>query len=64
MRTTLDISEELIKEVMEVTGAKTKSQAIKEALEAQINKAKRQRLLAFKGKIDLDVDLDMTRDRK
>lgn len=64
MRTTLDISEELIKEVMEATGAKTKSQAIKEALEAQIKKVKRQRLLSYKGKVDLDVDLDMTRDRK
>jgi len=60
MRTTLDISEALIKEAMRVTGAKTKSQVIKEALEAQIKRAKRQRLLSFKGKIDLDV----TRERK
>lgn len=36
MRTTLVISEELIKEAMELTGAKTKSQLIKEALEDQI----------------------------
>ena len=64
MRTTLDIPEELMKEAMKVTGAKTKSQVIKEALEAQIKKAKRQRLLSFKGKIDLNVDLDTLRDRK
>jgi Arc/MetJ family transcription regulator len=64
MRTTLDIPEALIKEVMKITGAKTKSQAITEALKAQIKRAKRQRLLSFKGKIDLNVDLDQTRDRE
>ncbi len=64
MRTTLDIPEDLINEAMKITGAKTKSQVIKEALEEQIRKAKRQRLLNFKGKLDLDVDLDVTRDRK
>jgi len=64
MRTTLDISEALIKEVMKITGAKTKSQAITEALQAQILRAKRQRLLSYKGKIDLDIDLEITRKRK
>jgi Arc/MetJ family transcription regulator len=64
MRTTLDIPEALIKEAMEITGAKTKSQAITEALKAQIQRAKRQRLLSFKGTIDLEIDLDSTRDRK
>lgn len=64
MRTTLDIPEDLINEAMKITGAKTKSQVIKEALEEQIKKAKRQRLLNFKGKLDLDIDLDATRDRK
>ncbi|WP_232834939.1 type II toxin-antitoxin system VapB family antitoxin [Pleomorphovibrio marinus] len=34
MRTTLDIPEKLIKEAMKLTGAKTKSQLIREALEA------------------------------
>ncbi|MEM9896198.1 MAG: type II toxin-antitoxin system VapB family antitoxin [Bacteroidota bacterium] len=63
MRTTMDIPEELIEEAMKITGAKTKSQAIKEALESQIKRAKRQRLLNYKGKIDLNVDLDITRDR-
>ena len=64
MRTTLDIPEDLINEAMKITGAKTKSQVIKEALEEQIRKVKRQRLLNFKGKLDLNIDLDVTRDRK
>lgn len=63
MRTTLDIPEKLIDEAMEVTGAKTKSQLIKDALQAQINQAKRKRLITRKGTIDLDIDLDTLRNR-
>ncbi len=61
MRTTLDLPEELIKEAMSLTRAKTKSQLIREALEEQIRRVKRKRLIGFKGKIDLDIDLDITR---
>ena len=64
MRTTLDIPSKLIDEAMRETGAKTKSQLIKDALQAQIDLAKRKRLLAAKGKIDLDLDLDVLRKRK
>lgn len=64
MRTTLDIPKELIEEAMEVTGAKTKSQLIKDALQEQINRSKRKKLIALKGTVDLDIDLDILRDRK
>ncbi|WP_258103604.1 type II toxin-antitoxin system VapB family antitoxin [Marinoscillum sp. MHG1-6] len=63
MRTTLDLPEDLIKQAMEVTGAKTKSQVIRQALEDQIKKSKRLKLLSFKGKIDLSINLDDIRDR-
>lgn len=63
MRTTLDISEELIKEAMHLSGAKTKSQAIRQALEQQVKQIKRKRILTAKGKIDLDADLDVLRSR-
>ncbi|MFO7822465.1 MAG: type II toxin-antitoxin system VapB family antitoxin [Cyclobacterium sp.] len=63
MRTTLEIPEKLIKEAMELTGAKTKSQLIKEALEDQIARIKRKRLIAYKGTIDLEIDLDNLRKR-
>jgi Arc/MetJ family transcription regulator len=63
MRTTLDIPQDLIDEAMSLTGAKTKSQLIKEALEDKIKRIKRQRLLSFKGKIDLNIDLDELRKR-
>jgi len=63
MRTTLEISEKLIKEAMALSGAKTKSQLIKEALEEQIARIKRKRLITYKGTVDLDIDLDSIRKR-
>lgn len=64
MRTTIDIPADLLDEVMKITGATTKSQAVKEALAEQIKRTKRQRLITRKGTIDLNVDLDSLRDRK
>ena len=65
MRTTLNISEELVDEAMRLTGAKTKSQAIREALQARIDQEKRKKLITHKGTVDLDqdIDLDTLRDR-
>lgn len=63
MRTTLDIPEKLIDEAMALTGAKTKSQLIREALEEQILRVKRKRLITLKGTIDLGIDLDVLRGR-
>jgi Arc/MetJ family transcription regulator len=63
MRTTIEIPEELLEEVMKLTGATTKSQAIKLVLEEKIALAKRKRILTMKGSIDLDIDLDVLRNR-
>jgi len=64
MRTTLDIPKELMDEAMKATGAKTKSELIKDALQAEIDRVKRKRLITKKGTVDLDIDLDRIRDRK
>jgi len=64
MRTTLDIPKKLIDEAMEVTGATTKSQLIKDALKAEINRVKRKRMITRKGTIDLEADLDILRNRE
>lgn len=64
MRTTLDLPEELLEEAMKISGAKTKSEVIKLALNEQINRHKRLKLLSFKGKIDLEIDLDTLRARE
>jgi Arc/MetJ family transcription regulator len=63
MRTTLDIPEVLIREVMEITNSRTKSDAVKTALESMIHHHKMKTLLSFKGKIDLNIDIDTLRDR-
>lgn len=63
MRTTLDIPEELIKEAMKILGVKTKSDAIKGSLEKLIKSYKRKQLISYKGKIDLDINLNELRDR-
>lgn len=64
MRTTLDIPEELIAEAMALTDSKTKNQLIKEVLEAYIKRIKRKRLIALKGTLDFDIDLDTLRGRE
>lgn len=63
MRTTLDIPKKLIDEAMKATGATTKSQLVRDALQAQIDRAKRKRLITRKGTLDLEIDLDVLRDR-
>lgn len=63
MRTTLDLPEDLINEAMRITKAKTKTELIKMALANIINQEKVSRLTQFHGKIDLEIDLDILRQR-
>ena len=64
MRTTLDIPKKLIDEAMRISQAKTKSEAIRYALEQLIKQEQRVKLLTFIGKVDLAIDLDDIRGRK
>jgi Arc/MetJ family transcription regulator len=63
MRTTLDIPEELINEAMKITKSPTKTELIKTALHNIIQKNKIKSLKNYKGKIDLDINLDVLRAR-
>ncbi len=63
MRTTLDLPEELLLEAMSVSHIKTKTKVITLALQELIRKSELSELKKFKGKIDLDIDLDVIRDR-
>lgn len=63
MRTTLDIPNNLVQEAMRVAHMKTKTGVIVKALEELIRKSKIAEFKNFKGKIDLDIDLDELRDR-
>lgn len=64
MRTTLDLPEDLIAEAMQVTSTRTKTAVIIRALEELIQKEKLQALKSFKGKIDLEIDIETLRNRQ
>ena len=63
MRTTLDLPETLIDEAMALTHIKTKTDLIKTALVNLIQKEKIKNIKKYFGKIDLEIDLDILRDR-
>jgi len=54
MRTTINIKDEVIKQVIEYTGAKNMSQAVNEVLEAFVREKRRQKLFELKGKLKLE----------
>ncbi len=63
MRTSLDMPKSLLDEAMQLTRAKTKTALIILALEELVRKNKITELKQYKGKIDLDVNLDVLRER-
>ena len=63
MRTTLDLPESLIAEAMKASHQRTKTAVIVAALEDFVRKHRIQELQKFRGKIDLDLDLDSLRKR-
>ncbi len=62
MRTTVDLPEWLVKEARELSGAKSKTQAIIWGLEELAKKGKVERLLRLRGKLSLR-NLDLRRSR-
>ena len=64
MRTTLDLPKDLLEEAMKTTHLETKTKVIITALEELIRKTKISELKKFKGKIDLDINLNAVRGRK
>jgi Arc/MetJ family transcription regulator len=55
MRTTLNLDETLVKELMEATKAKTKTEAIHQAIAGYLRRQKIERLLALEGKVHFDL---------
>ena len=64
MRTTLDLPKDLLEEAMKATHLETKTKVIITALEELIRKTRISELKQFKGKIDLDIDLNTIRGRQ
>ena len=63
MRTTLNLPDDLVKELVKVTGEKNKTRLIRTALADMLKRIKREKLIEFRGKIDFDFDLDELRRR-
>ena len=61
IRTTLDLPKDLIDEAMKATRITTKTQLIITALEDLLRKSKISGLKNFKGKVDLDIDMNAMR---
>ena len=64
MRTTLDLPEDLLIKAMSLSQIKTKTQVITTALQEMIRKSEISDLKNFKGKVDLDIDLNTLRGRQ
>ncbi|MGD0233016.1 MAG: type II toxin-antitoxin system VapB family antitoxin [Syntrophorhabdales bacterium] len=56
MRATLNIPDELITEVQNITGARSKTKAVVTAIQEFIRKKRMEQLLALKGRIEIDYD--------
>ena len=64
MRTTLDLPEELLNEAMRVSHIGTKTKVIVTALQELIRKNQISDIKQYKGKVDLDIDLNSIRSRE
>lgn len=63
MRTTLDLPENLIAEAMALTHIQTKTDLIKTAIQNLIQKEKIKDLKKYYGKVNLEIDLEVLRNR-
>lgn len=64
MKISINLPDELITEVMKISGSKTKTEAIRKALQQMVDLDKRKKLIGFRGKVDLNIDLDVLRGRR
>jgi Arc/MetJ family transcription regulator len=64
MRTTLNIKDDVIKRVLKLTGAKNKSQAVNQVLEAYVREKQTQKLLELRGKLHLEDNWAKLRERE
>ena len=64
MRTTLDLPGPLLDEALKVSHQKTKTAVIISALEDFLRKSRIRGLKKFRGKVNLDIDFNILRERK
>jgi hypothetical protein len=63
VRTTIDLPQKLVEEAMKVSHQRTKTAVIVAALEDFVRKSRIQGLKKFRGRVNLDIDLDKLRKR-
>ena len=61
MRTTLNIDDDMLRTVQEETGARTKTQAVHEALKDFVRRKKIERLIQLQGKVRFSSDWETLR---
>ena len=64
MRTTLDLPEDLLLEALRVSPHHTKTAVIIAALEDMVRKQRLKTIKRYKGRVDLDVNMDVQRKRR
>lgn len=62
MRTTLNIKDDVINKITQLTGAKNRSKAVNEVLEYYIKEKQLNNLLGLKGKLHLNENLSELRE--
>lgn len=63
MRTTLDLPDVLVQDAMKASHQKTKTAVIITALQDLVRKNRLQALRQFRGRVDIDLDLNAVRKR-
>ena len=63
MRTTLNIDDEALQAAMKLSGGRTKTEVINEALRRFVRAKKRLRLLDLRGKVEWEGDIETLRKR-
>ncbi len=56
MRTTLNIDDWIFQDLLSLTAAKTKTEAVRTALTEYLRMKRKEKLLALRGKVDIDQD--------
>jgi len=54
MRTTLNIEDHLFGDLMELTGARTKTEAVRQAIQEFVRERRKQQLLDLEGKLEIE----------
>ena len=61
VRTNIEIDDALLAEAQELAGTRTKKATVEFALAELIRRRKAKGLLSYRGEVDLDIDLDVSR---